>query len=114
MEIYYGKFLEATKIILTGRSYYMYFNSEEALYNYYRYMREERGKNDILEYVGKAYFNSRGRLVEDDEHAIRIYDPYDEGSGAADDYDECCLRYTLGRNPAYISIFRHPQRISAH
>lgn len=88
MEIYYGKFLEAKKIILTGRSYYMYFNSEEALYDYYRYMREERGKNDILEYVGKAYFNSRGRLVEDDEHAIRIYDPYDEGSDTADDYDE--------------------------
>ena len=75
MNIYYGKFLEATKAVLTGESYYMYFNSEEALYEYYRYMKEERGKNDILEVVGKAYFNSRGRLVEDEKNSILLYDP---------------------------------------
>ena len=87
MEIYYGKFLGATKAILTGESYYMYFNSEEALFAYYKYMRE-RGKNDILEYVGKAYFNSRGRLVEDEEHAKRLYDPDDEGHDVDDDMNE--------------------------
>lgn len=74
MEIYYGRFLTSTGIMLTGKAYYMYFNSEEALYKYYEYMKE-RGKKDILEEVGKAYFNSRGRLVEDDENSVLVYNP---------------------------------------
>ena len=78
MEIYYGRFLRATKAIVLGESYIYYFNSEQAVYDYHKHIREVLKREDILEAIGKAYFNSKGRLVLDDDHETLLYNPDEE------------------------------------
>lgn len=85
MTIYYGKFLEADEILLNGKQYYEYFNSEEAIYKYKDFLKE-MGIHDVLEKIGKAQFNNRGRLVLIEGSEKILYDP--EGKYENNNEDE--------------------------
>ena len=74
MKIYYGRFLESDKLLITGRIYYEYFESEEAIHNYVNTLRE-LNKFDILEAIGEMKFNSKGRLVVKEGTEKLLYDP---------------------------------------
>ena len=87
MKIYYGKFLRSEKILVTGGSYIVFFNSEQAVYDYEKRL-EELGSYDILEYVGIADFNKRGVLVENEKTAKRVYDPNGEEDEEEDNDDD--------------------------
>lgn len=87
MAIYYGKFLEASNLVLEGRSYYEYFNSEEAIFKYKDLLRS-LGISDILERIGKAEFNKNGRLIIDETTEKILYDPDKEFIKDINDEDD--------------------------
>ena len=80
MDIYFGKFLKSDKFLLSGASYTMFFDTEQAVFDHENHLRE-LGSCDILEYVGRAEFNKRGILVPNEKTAKRVYDPDGEEDG---------------------------------
>ena len=90
MTIFYGKFLEADEILLRGKFYYEYFNSEEAIYKYKDFLKS-MGIHDVLERIGKAEFNKNGRLVFIEKSEKILYDPewkYKNGNNSEQYEDE--------------------------
>lgn len=91
MTIYYGRFLEANKIIATGGIHTEFFNSKEAIFEYKNMLRSI-GIDDILEAIGEMEFNKKGHLVTKDGSEQLLYDPdkeeFDRNENEDDDEDE--------------------------